>query len=56
VISDDECVNNKGSDITYMASKGIPVRTDNAVEYHMHNKFVVVDDEFLITGSFNWTF
>lgn len=21
----------------------------------MHNKFVVVDDTFLITGSFNWT-
>jgi phosphatidylserine/phosphatidylglycerophosphate/cardiolipin synthase-like enzyme len=22
----------------------------------MHNKFMVVDDAFLLTGSFNWTF
>ena len=22
----------------------------------MHNKFMIVDDTFLMTGSFNWTF
>lgn len=46
---------NKGSDINYLADNGVAVRTDSEKAYHMHNKFVVVDDTFLITGSFNWT-
>lgn len=56
VITDDECMTNKGSDISNLAAEGIPVRTDDAPEYHMHNKFMVVDDTYLLTGSFNWTF
>lgn len=56
IITDDECAKGKGSDITYMAQQGIPVRTDCSAQYHMHNKFVIVDDQFLITGSFNWTY
>ena len=39
-----------------MSDAGIPCRTDNEVNYHMHNKFMVIDSAFLITGSFNWTF
>lgn len=31
-----------------------PVSMDGAA--FMHNKFCIVDDEILITGSFNWTF
>mmetsp|Transcript_33640 Transcript_33640/g.45234 ORF Transcript_33640/g.45234 Transcript_33640/m.45234 type:complete len:147 (+) Transcript_33640:220-660(+) len=56
VISDDECMENKGSDIHTLANAGIHTRTDSAPEVHMHNKFMVVDDEFVLTGSFNWTF
>jgi hypothetical protein len=56
VISDDECMTNKGNDIVWLAEKGIPCRSDDAKEFHMHNKFAIVDDSFLITGSFNWTF
>jgi len=56
IISDDECAGNKGSDIVKLANNGIDVRTDSAPEYHMHDKFMVVDHKFVLTGSFNWTF
>jgi len=55
IISDDECVNNQGSDINTFAKEGIPVRTDDDKKAHMHNKYVIVDSKFVITGSFNWT-
>jgi phosphatidylserine/phosphatidylglycerophosphate/cardiolipin synthase-like enzyme len=45
-----------GADAQRCADKGIEVRTDDAPNYHMHNKFMVVDSKFLVTGSFNWTF
>jgi len=56
VISDDECAKNKGNDIQKLADAGIEVRTDDAEQYHMHDKFMVVDHMFVLTGSFNWTF
>jgi cardiolipin hydrolase len=56
VITDDECMKNKGNDCQDLANAGIPVRTDDAEQYHMHNKFMLVDGQFLLTGSFNWTF
>lgn len=56
VISDDECANNPGSDIARFAKEGISVRTDSEPSYHMHDKFMVCDDKFVLTGSFNWTF
>lgn len=46
----------KGADTQRMADAGITCRSDNEEQYHMHNKFMVVDSAFLITGSFNWTF
>ncbi len=55
VISDDECMTNKGNDIQWLADQGIPCRVDPNPEFHMHNKFAIVDSTFLITGSFNWT-
>lgn len=55
IITDDECMKQKGSDVLDLAHSGIPVRTDNDERSHMHNKFAVVDDKYLINGSFNWT-
>ena len=55
VISDDECMTNLGSDVKWLADQGVQVRTDDNKINHMHNKFAVIDDTFLLTGSFNWT-
>ena len=56
IITDDECMKNKGNDCQHLANVGIPVRTDDSEQYHMHNKFMIMDTDFLLTGSFNWTF
>ena len=56
IITDDEAMKGKGADTQRMADGGIPCRTDRAETYHMHNKFMIVDQTFLVTGSFNWTF
>jgi mitochondrial cardiolipin hydrolase len=56
IITDDESMKNIGADAQRCADEGILVRTDDQVQYHMHNKFMVVDSLFLVTGSFNWTF
>lgn len=55
VITDDETVQNMGSDIHKLANAGIQVRVDPDPQARMHHKFVVLDDEILINGSFNWT-
>ena len=55
VIADDECVKNYGSDIYQLASVGIPCKTDNSAQFHMHNKYAIIDESVIVTGSFNWT-
>ncbi|KAJ8318461.1 hypothetical protein KUTeg_003552 [Tegillarca granosa] len=62
IITDNEQVNVQGSQIWRLRSEGkfsclfsgIIVRTDNS-SFFMHHKFVVIDNEILINGSFNWT-
>ena len=56
IITDDEAMKGNGADAQRMSDAGIPVRTDSEVQYHMHNKFMIVDSTYILTGSFNWTF
>ncbi len=54
IITDDEKIKARGSDIVKIANAGIPVKIDHASE-HMHHKFAIFDCRILLTGSFNWT-
>lgn len=55
IITDDQKMEDLGSDIQSFIDTGIEVRTDNS-EYHMHHKFAIVDRSKLINGSYNWTY
>lgn len=54
VISDNDKADDKGSDIYYLAEKGVDVKLDKSPN-HMHHKFAIFDREILVNGSFNWT-
>jgi len=54
IISDNEKMNDEGSDIRYLSEKGLPVKIDMS-SYHMHHKFMIVDESMVLTGSYNWT-
>ena len=44
----------KHSKVHYIAQKGIPVYIDKALGI-AHNKVMIIDDHYVLTGSFNWT-
>lgn len=54
IISDNDKLNDVGSDIKALSKRGIPVRIDTT-PYHMHHKFMIVDGKTILTGSYNWT-
>lgn len=54
LLTDNDKVLDRGSDVRQLAEAGIPVRTDHS-EYHMHHKFAVADCRTVLTGSYNWT-
>ena len=54
IITDNEKLYDKGSDIRQLAQAGIPVRLDNTPN-HMHHKFAILDNRTVLTGSYNWT-
>lgn len=54
ILSDNDKLNDAGSDIDRLARTGIPVRTDDT-EDHMHHKFAIFDQALVISGSYNWT-
>jgi phosphatidylserine/phosphatidylglycerophosphate/cardiolipin synthase-like enzyme len=55
IVTDDLFAAKAESDVQDMAREGIPVRVDDSKSALMHNKFAVIDDRYLITGSYNWT-
>jgi phosphatidylserine/phosphatidylglycerophosphate/cardiolipin synthase-like enzyme len=54
VLTDNEKLYDKGSDIRELALAGVPVRVDNTTN-HMHHKFAIPDNSAVLTGSYNWT-
>lgn len=54
VLTDNEKLFDKGSDIRELALAGVLIRVD-VTQYHMHHKFAIIDNEVLLTGSYNWT-
>lgn len=54
VLSDDDKQHDAGSDIQRLREAGIAVVLDDS-DAHMHHKFALFDERWLINGSFNWT-
>ncbi len=54
IISDNDKVFDRGSDIEQLVAAGVPVKVD-ITENHMHHKFALFDSQFTLTGSYNWT-
>jgi phosphatidylserine/phosphatidylglycerophosphate/cardiolipin synthase-like enzyme len=55
IITDDEKLHDRGSEIRPLQMAGIPVKIDHSL-YHMHHKFGIIDSRIAFTGSFNWTY
>ncbi len=56
IICDNEMSQKQTSNIYYLASLGIPIKTNEQIRKLMHNKFAVIDNSVVISGSFNWTY
>jgi|SRR5579871_1344443 len=54
IITDNDKTHDLGSDIHELFKRGIPVKMD-MTSNHMHHKFMLTDNDALITGSYNWT-
>ncbi|HEX8425595.1 phospholipase D-like domain-containing protein [Hymenobacter sp.] len=54
LLTDNDKLLDRGSDVHQLFEAGIPVRTDRT-DYHMHHKFAIADKRTILTGSYNWT-
>ncbi len=54
VVVEQSNENATGSQVAYLRGQGIDVVLDNNT-YLMHHKFVIIDSEYVVTGSYNWT-
>jgi len=55
VYLDQDQVDDQYSQSRFLVQKGIKVRISSN-NYIMHNKFAIIDNRILLTGSYNWTF
>lgn len=54
IITDNDKMFDKGSDIAELSRAGISIRVDET-DNHMHHKFALFDGDITLTGSYNWT-
>lgn len=54
LLTDNEKLFDRGSDVRQLREAGIAVRTDQSSN-HMHHKFALADNRAVLTGSYNWT-
>jgi len=54
ILIDKSQIKSKYSHLHFFSKKGIPVFIDPAVGI-AHNKTMILDDRFVLTGSFNWS-
>jgi cardiolipin hydrolase len=54
IITDNDKANDRGSDVETLLDKGVAVVKDRTSN-HMHNKFALIDQAYVVNGSFNWT-
>ena len=54
IVSDNEKMNDDGSDIKSLSKAGISIKIDHSPN-HMHHKYMIVDEIRVLTGSYNWT-
>lgn len=54
LITDNDKEFDAGSDVARLRQQGVPVVVDRT-DAHMHHKFALVDETWLLNGSYNWT-
>jgi phosphatidylserine/phosphatidylglycerophosphate/cardiolipin synthase-like enzyme len=55
VMEASQVQSNSGTDYDRLRAAGLEVRLD-ANEYQMHDKVMIIDDQIVVTGSFNFTY
>lgn len=53
-ITDNDKESDAGSDVARLRAAGVPTVVDRT-DAHMHHKFAIFDEQWLLNGSYNWT-